>query len=317
MQPITPNAQLKKQFVKTKKISIIASEYIFLANSTMEVIDKLYGNIKVSAVVDDLLKTDALKRLNFIHQSGAIFLVNPLGCHKRLEHSIGVMYLIRYLGGSELEQLAGLLHDLSHTAFSHVGDYVMEDATESYHEGLFETVLLQSDIPPILQKYGYQMDDLLGTKFEILEQPLPFLCADRIDYTLRDALQYSIIKRHEAIYFIKHLRLINNKIVVTNEEQALWINKLSKKVNDEIYNDPLYVYANQQLANIMRKYLNEGRLSQNDLLQNDTFLLNKIRSYYDGVEAIKAIKTSSGYKSFLKKQSSLNIKRRYIDAFSQ
>lgn len=293
-------------------LSIINS---FFSIEKMEVIDKIYGNIKVSPLKEELLKTDVLQRLNFIHQSGAIFLINPQAHHKRLEHSIGVMYLIQLLGGSELEQVAGLLHDLSHTAFSHVGDYVMEDDTESYHERLFETVLTQSDIPQILKKHGYQVEDLLDTKFDILEQPLPYLCADRIDYTLRDAHQYGMIKRQEAIHFIKHLQVRDNKIIVIGDEQALWINSLSKKVNEEIYNYPLYVYTNQQLANLIKKYLQDGRLILSDLLQNDTFLLNKIRSHYDGVEAIKAIKTATGYKNFLKKPESVKIKKRYIDAF--
>src|SRR5690606_35482295 len=99
---------------------------------------------------------------------------------------------------------------------------------ESYHERLFETVLTQSDIPQILKKHGYQVEDLLDTKFDILEQPLPYLCADRIDYTLRDAHQYGMIKRQEAIHFIKHLQVRDNKIIVIGDEQALWINSLSK-----------------------------------------------------------------------------------------
>ncbi|MEH6308380.1 HD domain-containing protein [Olivibacter sp. CPCC 100613] len=289
---------------------------IFTQIEQMEISDKLYGNIKVSTLVKELLNTAVLQRLNFVHQSGAVFLVNPAASHKRLAHSIGVMHLVQLLGGSELEQIAGLLHDISHTAFSHVGDYVMEDTTESYHERIFEETLTRSDIPQILRKYGYTIQDLFNGQFDILEQPLPYLCADRIDYTLRDALQYGFIKRQEAMRFVKHLAVAeNNKIVVTNNEQALWINNLSKQVNEEIYNYPLYVYANQQVANIIKKYLSDGYLVQRDLHQNDTFLLNKIRSSYGGLEAIKAIKMLSGYKSFLKQPEAFKIKKRYIDAF--
>ena len=37
------------------------------------------------------------------------------------------MLLIKKLGGSVEEQIAGLLHDVSHTAFSHVIDYVFDN----------------------------------------------------------------------------------------------------------------------------------------------------------------------------------------------
>jgi HD superfamily phosphohydrolase len=44
------------------------------------------------------------------------------------------MLLIWRLGGSLREQLAGLLHDVSHAAFSHLIDHVLDVAEEDYHE---------------------------------------------------------------------------------------------------------------------------------------------------------------------------------------
>jgi HD superfamily phosphohydrolase len=92
------------------------------------------------------------------------------------------------LGGSELEQIAGLLHDISHTAFSHVGDYVFDNTDEDYHEKVFAEVLCKSEVPDVLLSYGYNVNQILYGIFDILEQPLPSLCADRLDYTLRDGV---------------------------------------------------------------------------------------------------------------------------------
>lgn len=276
--------------------------------------DVLYGNVELPVIFGDLLNTGTLKRLGGVHQSGAVFLVNPDLSHSRLEHSIGVMLLIKILGGSELEQIAGLLHDVSHTAFSHVGDYVFENGEENYHEQIYAQVLLNSEVPAILLKHGYHIDQILNGDFSILEQPLPHLCADRLDYTLRDALHGGLITRYTARQFLQYIKLQNGQIVVTDEGQADWINETFKRLNDDLFNLPLYVYANQELASIIREFLNNGYLKESDLLKDDTFLLNKIRSTNAGYEAIKAIKLHKGYTNFLRKGSALKIKPRRLKA---
>lgn len=276
--------------------------------------DLLYGNVELPSVFDDLLASPTLKRLGGVHQSGAIFLVNPELCHTRLEHSIGVMLLIRKLGGSELEQIAGLLHDVSHTAFSHVGDYVFKNEAENYHEEMFEEVLMNSEIPALLDKHGYHIDQILDGNFPLLEQPLPELCADRLDYTLRDSLHAGLINRASAKLFLAHITMQEERIVVTDEAQVNWINTLYERLNKEVFQLPLHLYANQQMAVLIRDFLRNGFLQEADLFKDDTFLLNKIRSIALGYEAVKAIKTLKGYPAFLKKGNSLTIKLRNLKA---
>lgn len=280
----------------------------------IKVNDPIYGTFEMPQLFADLLQTSALRRLEGIHHSGAIFLVNAELSHNRLSHSIGVMLLIRILGGTELEQIAGLLHDLSHTAFSHVGDYVFDNKEEDYHEQQFEAVLLNSEIPAVLEKYGYTPAQLLNGTFPILEQPLPLLCADRLDYTLRDAMHAKIITRQHARSFLSSIILQHGRMVVKSGEGADWINHIFKRLNKEVFNASLYVYANQQLAMLIRDFLEKGRISAADLMKDDIFLLNKIRSSSDGYEAIKAIKLHLGYHEFLKKGANISIKSRHLDA---
>lgn len=277
-----------------------------------KVSDLIYGTFELPLLFADLLTSAAIRRLAGIHQSGAIFLVNPDISHSRLEHSIGVMLLIRMLGGSELEQVAGLIHDISHTAFSHVGDYVFNNKEENYHEQVFEPVLLDSDIPEILEKYGYHIDQILKGRFSLLEQPLPYLCADRLDYTLRDAHHAGLITRQSARAFLNSIKTQDGKIMVTDQEQAEWINHTFERLNKEVFNFPLYVYANQQMAFLIRHFLDKEILSTADLLKDDTFLLNKIRSTSFGYDAVKAIKLQKGYPEFLRKGAGLKIKPRHL-----
>lgn len=280
----------------------------------IKVNDPIYGTFELPGIFDDLLNSKAVQRLDKIHHSGAIFLVNPAIRHTRLEHSIGVMLLIRMLGGTELEQIAGLLHDISHTAFSHVGDYVFDNIEETYHEQLYGAVIKGSDIPGILKKHGYQLEHLMKGSFSLLEQPLPDLCADRLDYTLRDSMHAKLITRQHARSFINHITIQDDKIVVKGEANAEWINHTFERLNRDLFNAPLYVYANQQLALLIREFLDKGEIEEKDLFRDDTYLLNKMRSTPHGVEAIKAIKQHKDYDKFLKKGASLSIKPRYLKA---
>ena len=280
----------------------------------IKVTDLIYGTVELPQIFEDLLASKAMQRLNDIHHSGAIFLVNPAICHKRLEHSIGVMLLIRLLGGSELEQIAGLLHDISHTTFSHVGDYVVNNKDEDYHEQMFEAVLMNSEIPAILEKHSYHIDMILNGNFPILEQPLPQLCADRLDYTLRDALHAKLITQLEAKSFIAMIVLHDHQIFVKNEGSAEWINHTFQRLNKEVFNAPLYVYANQQMALLLRLFMDNGHITVSDLLKNDTFLLNKIKGTKVGAEGLRAIQIHQGYPEFLVQGANLKIKPRHLKA---
>ncbi|UKT65115.1 HD domain-containing protein [Pedobacter mucosus] len=281
----------------------------------VQVDDFLYGKMQFSQVFLDLLNTEALIRLAGIHQSGAVFLVNPGICHSRLEHSKGVMMLIKYLGGTELEQIAGLLHDVSHTAFSHVGDYVFNNTDENYHEQIFEEFLLKSDIPQVLINHGYHIDEIIFGDFKILEQPLPLLCADRLDYTLRDAIHGGIISRQRAKIFLNDITLKNGVIAVNSENEVEWINETFVKLNNELFRLPINLYANGKMAEIIRDFMDKNILSKDDMLKTDTMLLNKIRSTIDGYEAIKAIKQLKGFAEFMRHGAVPKIKARVLKAF--
>ncbi|RDC55676.1 HD domain-containing protein [Pedobacter chinensis] len=276
--------------------------------------DFLYGKMEFSQLFADLLNTDALKRLAGIHQSGAIFLVNPDICHSRLEHAIGVMMLIRKLGGSELEQIAGLLHDISHTAFSHVGDYVFDYLEEDYHEKVFAEVLCRSEIPDVLLKHGYSINQILYGTFDILEQPMPSLCADRLDYTLRDGVYGGIISRQRAREFLNSIVLKDGKIAVKAEIEVAWINDAFEKLNNEMFKLPLHLYANGKMAELIKKLLNKGMLVESDLFKTDTLLLNKIRTTYAGYEAIKSIKQLRGFAEFMRHGAVPKVKSRTLSA---
>lgn len=159
----------------------------------MKIIDTLYGEEEITEqVLIELIQTPEMRRLEGISQLGLMEGHYHIKTYSRLEHSIGVMLILRRLGAKVKEQTAGLLHDISHTTFSHVIDWLYGDPTaeqlqEDYQDNQHLEVILNSSIPPILMKNGFDPEEISDiNKFTLLEQPLPLLCADRVDYALRE-----------------------------------------------------------------------------------------------------------------------------------
>jgi hypothetical protein len=154
--------------------------------------DEVYGTVSImEPVLVDLFESAAVRRLRGVLQHGISSLIGVTSPITRFEHSVGAMLLVRRLGGPVAEQIAALLHDVSHTAFSHVIDYVFNDHDgQSYHDEVKAQYMAGTDLPAILAAHGYDWTDFLHeASFPLLEQPSPRLCADRLDYFLRDSLE--------------------------------------------------------------------------------------------------------------------------------
>ncbi|QBD81629.1 HD domain-containing protein [Ktedonosporobacter rubrisoli] len=248
-----------------------------MANWIVE--DQIYGEIEIiEPVLLDLLSTEALQRLRNIHQAGALYLVRPGKHTSRYEHSVGVMLLVRRLGGSVEEQIAALIHDVSHTAFSHVIDRVFENSAEDYHEHHFAQLVQQSAIPAIVERYGFSLTRLLDTeRWSLLEQPLPDLCADRLDYTLRDLSQAGLVEREEIAQFLAALSVSQGRIVLTDMQAGTWFIKAYTRLLFEVFANPLTLYANELLAQIISSAYRRGILSERDFFLDDEQLLSRLR----------------------------------------
>ncbi|WP_397538514.1 HD domain-containing protein [Rummeliibacillus pycnus] len=249
----------------------------------MRIIDKIYGDFCIDGVLEQLILSSPIRRLKGIYQGGASYLVNEKWNVTRYDHSIGVMLLIKKLGGSIEEQIAGLLHDVSHTAFSHVIDFVLENREEDYHEKIYEAIVKKSEIPNILSKYGYNYQHILieDSKWNLLERPAPELCADRVDYTLRDMYQYGQISIEEIQHFLENLIIIDGKLAVKNIETAEWFVQTYYKEVIDFFMEPLNIYAYDFLAKALKIALNKNIITLDTLLGTDAIVMNQLRTNQD------------------------------------
>lgn len=255
----------------------------------MIISDVLYGEFEVDQVVEELILSKSMQRLKGIHQAGASYLMNEKWNVTRFDHSVGVMLLVKKLGGSVKEQIASLLHDVSHTAFSHVIDYVFDNEDESYHEEIFSSVVKNSEIPAILAKYGYNYEDILldDSKWTLLERSAPELCADRVDYTLRDMYTYGYVSLEEVHSFLEDVIAVEGKMVLQNIQIAEWFTETYYKEVIDFFMEPMNIYGNDMLAKTLKVALHKRIIHTDDFLLEDEELISKLQQCNDPeVEAL-------------------------------
>ena len=277
-----------------------------------ETFHTFYGNIDVTEpVLLELIHSSAFQRLKSIHQYGVSYYI---GTHteeyNRFDHSIGVFVVLRKKGASLEEQVAGLLHDISHTTFSHVSDWVFKHYQEDdYHSFIHNFYLATSGIEKILNKYGFTIEQISpkNPKFKMLEQPLPDLCADRIDYNIQGAYFQNFITLEEAHAILQDLSFENGEWVLKNKDLALKLANFSLFMTKDCWGSALNHMASQYLAEAILRGLSIGLISWNEfhlgtdqkiweslILSQDPFIKEKIdllknpKSHYNVVNSSEA-----------------------------
>ena len=233
----------------------------------MNIVDSVYGPVEITEpALLALLETAAVKRLKGVMQHGITGLLGITTPITRFDHSVGAMLLVRRLGGSVREQIAALLHDVSHTAFSHVIDYVYDDHDgQSYHDEVKETFVVQTDLPAVLAQYGYDWTDFLDEdNFPLLEQPSPRLCADRIDYFLRDCKGLGLATGEEITAALSDLLVVNGRIAVKTVAAARWLAETYLQADDASWANFREVGLYEVTARAIRRGLEVGVISEAD-----------------------------------------------------
>ena len=243
--------------------------------------DRVYGRVEIAQpVLFALLGTRAVQRLGGVLQHGVTALIGITRATTRLEHSLGVMALVQRLGGSLEEQIAALLHDVSHTAFSHVIDYVFNShESQGFHEQHKEAYIAGSDIPQALGLHGYDWRSFLHEDaFSLLEQPAPALCADRLDYFLRDSLDLGLASQEEIDRALAHLTVHEQIICVDDAAVARWMGDTFMKADQASWANFREVGLYELAAIAIRRGLEIGALNAADLWTTDRQAWDKLQA---------------------------------------
>lgn len=239
-------------------------------STSLQTIETNYGSVFESEnVIHELLEHPMFKRLKKIHQYGiAFYTINDYD-FDRYEHSVGVYALLKRFGASRNEQIAGLLHDVSHTAFSHVGDHFFKRKLDgdSYQDEIHEWFLTTTGFDRVLQRYGITIREVLhkNKQFTCLEQELPNICADRLEYILRGGVLENKLDENEVNEILDAIRFENDSWFFVDVELAKKFARVSLYLTENLFASAVDMVANEFMASMLHRAISISLLNINDI----------------------------------------------------
>lgn len=246
--------------------------------------------------------------------------------YTRFEHSLGVGCITWKLTENPAAALAGLFHDIAAPAFSHTvdfarGDYAKQEATE---DRTAELIRRDPVIRRVLSGLGLSAWDVFpASKYKVADCSAPGLCADRLEYTLGNMVNYGFARVEEAKSYWENVTAGRNEkgeeeIVFRDAETAVSFAKRALQCG-RIYSCENDRYGMEILAELLREALSRGILLPEDLYTTEPLVIRKLeasplRQKWERFRSMKELEISrkkpqSGEEGW----RCLHVKKRWID----
>lgn len=253
--------------------------------------------------------------------------------YSRLDHSIGTALIVWNFTHDKKQTLAGLMHDISAPAFSHVIDFRNGDTAtqESTEEPTRRMINEDMDLSTLLFSHGiykYEIDNY--HLYPVADNELPGLNADRLEYMYPSGAALDgiwtmdqISRNYSQVTVLKNERSEDELGFLSMEaareytEKFLETSMILQKNEDKL--------SMQLLADVVARALECGYIMEEDLytLEEDYI----IRKFDSIAERKLDEKFTRLYKTFRKMKKitrsdsaldncycvSLNVKKRYVD----
>ncbi len=245
--------------------------------TSVELVHTIYGDVEITEpVLIDLIHSKAFCRLQNINQYGVDYYISKTTVpYTRYTHSLGVFYLLRKNGAPLQEQMAGLLHDVSHTVFSHVGDHVAaqlqhhecDQNDDAYQDCVHVSYLKQTDIADILKKHNVAIEDMdhkCGA-YCMLERDLPDICADRLEYVLYGGYIEGWLTANELRELADAVHYTDGNWVFDTDEHAKKFATISIRLCDEIFASDWNIGSYEWAAKALLRAVDLGMITMQDI----------------------------------------------------
>jgi hypothetical protein len=138
-------------------------------------------------------------------------------------------------------------------------------------------------LAPMLKKFGLKENDLdiENAEYKCLEQSLPEICADRLEYNIHTGIILNLISKQDAKEIIDNIRFENERWFFTNEKIAKKFADISLYCTQNFWGALWNTRANKHLARAIIRAVEIGNLTDEDLFTTDIAVLKKLKSSND------------------------------------
>ncbi len=244
----------------------------------------------IPALLSELAATPSMERLKSVGMNcGCEYTAFPRfangGSYSRFTHSLGVGLIVWHFTGDPAQAAAGLLHDIATPTFAHVvdflrGDYLTQEATE---DGTRERIDGSPALQAVLARYGLTTEDVCDYhRYPVADNDSPRLSADRLEYTLGNALRWGFLTRKEIADIYSDLRVGVNEegapeLIFGSPELASRFARAALACS-RVYVSDEDRYSMQALCELIGKALKAGVLSPADLDGTEPPLIAKLEA---------------------------------------
>jgi HD superfamily phosphohydrolase len=254
--------------------------------------DPLYGFISINEMELDVISAPEVQRLRRVAHLGLSDAVYPSATHSRFEHSLGVMHLAGELADSlglppetaQAYKIAGLLHDVGHSPFSHALEAVIEERLGFEHERQSERIIRELE-DLYAPDAAFVIDIVHGeTKYDVVAGDID---ADRLDYLQRDSLRTGFQNSSVDVRTIV-------KFAETHDDQVVFDKKAVQAIEDmfsarlrmmkTIAGHHATRIAEAMLRRAVTDFLDDTSYTAADVLTWDDYQLHTRLLEYEGQE---------------------------------
>ena len=239
----------------------------------------------IPAFLLEAAKTPAVQRLKGVGMNcgcdyTAFPLFNGWQSYTRFDHSVGAALITWHFTRDPHQAMAALLHDIATPVFSHVvdflrGDHEKQESTESGTEAM---ILGSLELRVVFEKYG--IDPLQVTDYHlypIADNDSPRLSADRLEYTMGNIVNFGFGTEETVKKYYGDLVATDEELVFCTPETAADFARDALRCG-KIYVSDADRYCMQTLADILRKAVSEGRVTEADFYGIEDAVIEKLES---------------------------------------
>lgn len=211
--------------------------------------------------------------------------------YSRLDHSVGVALIVWHFTHDKAQTIAGLLHDISTTVFSHVSDFRKGDAlTQTFTEGPTASIIRgDSQLQALLAADGLTNEQVEDYHiYPVADNEIPQLSADRLEYMFPSGMALDGSWTMEEIK-----RCYNDIEILTNEDGKPELGFKTVEIAEEycrhfcMIGHILQLNENKLtlhlLGQIMNLAVEKKALSEKDFMElSESAVIKKLEDYCSG-----------------------------------